>query len=109
MESINNIEDFKDKYRFDNWKTFIEIANKKTDEVEKAKFWKEAKKNYLLNKLNLTKIEQTMIFLNPELKENPNNVLLSNDFEGFCNKQIEIININNENSWTLEDYFTTYH
>lgn len=81
------INEFIEKYKSDNFSNYI-------NENSTVNYWNELIKNYKLEKLNFTSIELLALSLNSELLENGN--LLGVRFDGFCEKQIKKIEIENQ-------------
>ncbi|MWB94016.1 hypothetical protein GON26_06555 [Flavobacterium sp. GA093] len=81
------INEFIGKYKSDNFSSYIK-------ENATIDYWNDLIKTYKLEKLNFTSIELLALSLNSELLENGN--LLGVRFDGFCERQIKKIEIENQ-------------
>lgn len=82
-----NINEFIEKYNSDNFDSFIK-DNATID------YWNDLIKNYKLEKLKFVFPDTVQLSLNQLLKEGKS--LFGEDFDGFCERQIEILKIENQ-------------
>lgn len=78
--------EFIEKYNSDNFESYV-IENATID------YWNDLIKTYKIERLNLSSITIMMFAFNHEIKEGKN--LLGKEFDGFCERQIEILKIEN--------------
>lgn len=81
------INEFIDKYNSDNFDSYIK-------ENATIDYWNDLIKTYKIERLNLSSYVTAMFAFNHEIKEGKS--LLGKEFDGFCERQIEILKIENQ-------------